>query len=82
MAGDMPFNWRFFPEIGDQVLENGAVEHAAGHVLNARKLAPLHQKDLEPCLGQGVGSSATCGACAYHDDIKRFLHGCRKYSSR
>ncbi len=75
VALNAPLHRGFLPELRDQLVENGAIEHAAGDVLASGELASLDQQDLDAGLGQGVGGGAAGGAGADDDDLEAIAHG-------
>ncbi len=80
MAGDPPLQRCLLPEVGDEVVQDGAVEDSAGHALHPGGLTSLDEKDLQAGPSQGIGCGAARGTGADHDGVEGFLHGCRKYS--
>jgi hypothetical protein len=62
----MPFYWSRFPKFWSNSFGMVTKDDSTEHVLRARFLSLLEDKDIEPSLRHGVSSRDPCWASAYH----------------
>lgn len=71
---DVSFNRGLFPEVREQLVEEGAVKSAAPHVFGTGEFSPFDDERLESRSGQSEAAGASGGTGAHDYGIEVLFH--------